>query len=154
MVGTMTESERGLELRPVEVVRIEDTGSDSSSMTAATPTTGTSTVVPQSLLTIIADDDQEDRLEQDRIRVRDEWDLCTRDPYKASPESKYDRYQLQVDHEAGDRATEIKLFQWSRPHMRGLHFLLFSLYDLVRSGTAPQGDQGRFRSQQKGNLDE
>lgn len=56
------------------------------------------------------------------------------DPYEASPHSKYDSYNVTVDREAGDRATEIKLFSLQRPHMRGLHcawvsfFLAFTIW--------------------------
>ena len=75
-----------------------------------------------------------DRLEDERRRLAVEWELCLQDPYRASPESKYQRYNVSVDHEAGDRATEIKLGSWARPHMRGLHaawisfFLAFTIW--------------------------
>eukprot|EP00526_Cylindrotheca_closterium_P025636 CAMPEP_0113615524 /NCGR_PEP_ID=MMETSP0017_2-20120614/7745_1 /TAXON_ID=2856 /ORGANISM="Cylindrotheca closterium" /LENGTH=74 /DNA_ID=CAMNT_0000524763 /DNA_START=92 /DNA_END=313 /DNA_ORIENTATION=+ /assembly_acc=CAM_ASM_000147 len=34
----------------------------------------------------------------------------------------YDSYVLNVDPEQDDRATEIKLCNFSRPHMRAFHF--------------------------------
>ena len=74
------------------------------------------------------------QLELERQRLAQEWSLCARDPHKASPESKYDRYQLKVDHNAGDRAMEINLKSFQRPHMRALHcawisfFLAFTIW--------------------------
>jgi NNP family nitrate/nitrite transporter-like MFS transporter len=56
------------------------------------------------------------------------------DPYKASRNSEFQRYNLTVDREAGDRATEIKMFSLQRPHMRALHcawisfFLAFTIW--------------------------
>ena len=75
-----------------------------------------------------------ERLEDERRRLAEEWELCLQDPYRASPESKYQRYAVAVDHEAGDRATEIRLGSFARPHMRGLHaawisfFLAFTIW--------------------------
>lgn len=75
-----------------------------------------------------------DRLEDERRRLAEEWELCLQDPYRASPESKYQRYNVAVDHETGDRATEIRLQSFTRPHMRGLHcawisfFLAFTIW--------------------------
>ena len=56
------------------------------------------------------------------------------DPYASSPGSKYPTYHLPVEHEEGDRAMEIRLFSWKRPHMRALHcawisfFLAFTIW--------------------------
>jgi NNP family nitrate/nitrite transporter-like MFS transporter len=96
-----------------------------------TITPPTPSVVPQSvsILPIATNNDT-----QSDQRESDAWALCSTDPYRASPESKYDRYQLSVDHDAGDRATEIQLFSFARPHMRGLHcawisfFLAFTIW--------------------------
>jgi len=71
---------------------------------------------------------QLDPLEQEAKRVREEWEECARDPFKASPQSKYPRYDIPVDHSAGDRATLIKIFSWKRPHMRGLHCAWISFF--------------------------
>jgi NNP family nitrate/nitrite transporter-like MFS transporter len=60
-----------------------------------------------------------------------DWD---RDPYLASPSSKYERYAVRVAHEEGDRGLEIRLCCWARPHMRALHcawisfFLAFTIW--------------------------
>lgn len=51
-----------------------------------------------------------------------------RDPYQAAPESVYERYHVTVDHNEGDRATEIRLFQFHRPHMRGFHVAWISFF--------------------------
>lgn len=68
-----------------------------------------------------------------------EWEACLGDPYKASPESKYDRYNVTVDHTAGDRATEIKLCSLQRPHMRALHcaWISFFLAFMIWFAVAP-----------------
>ena len=50
------------------------------------------------------------------------------DRHVASPESKYDRYQLRVDPDFGDRATEIRLLSVQRPHMRALHVAWISFF--------------------------
>ena len=50
------------------------------------------------------------------------------DPYESSPNSKYPRYDLPVDHKAGDRALKIKIFSAKRPHMRSLHCAWFSFF--------------------------
>lgn len=71
---------------------------------------------------------QLDPLEQEAKRVRDEWEQCARDPFKASPQSKYKRYNIPVDHAEGDRATLINLFSLKRPHMRGLHCAWVSFF--------------------------
>jgi hypothetical protein len=71
---------------------------------------------------------QLDPLEQEAKRVRDEWEECARDPFKASPQSKYDRYDVPVDHAEGDRATLINMFSLKRPHMRGLHCAWVSFF--------------------------
>jgi Major Facilitator Superfamily len=71
---------------------------------------------------------QLDPLEQEAKRVRDEWEECARDPFKASPQSKYNRYDIPVDHAEGDRSTLIKLFSIKRPHMRGLHCAWVSFF--------------------------
>ena len=76
----------------------------------------------------------EEELEQERVRVQREWELCDHDPYKGSPQSKYPRYSCTVDHEEGDRATQIKLCSAARPHSRALHcawisfFLAFTIW--------------------------
>ncbi len=46
----------------------------------------------------------------------------------ASPDSKYERYMCRVDRQQGDRAQEITLFLFARPHMRGFHFAWFSFF--------------------------
>ena len=56
------------------------------------------------------------------------------DGYKANPQSLYKTYHLRIDHAANDRATEFKLCQVARPHMRAFHcawcsfFLAFMLW--------------------------
>lgn len=50
------------------------------------------------------------------------------DPHAASPDSKYARYELRVDRDAGDRALELRLWSWQRPHMRGLHCAWISFF--------------------------
>jgi len=62
-----------------------------------------------------------------------------KNPYKASPESVYDEYSLKVDHEHGDRAQEINVFQCRRPHMRGLHcaWISFFLAFMIWFAVAP-----------------
>jgi Major Facilitator Superfamily len=67
-------------------------------------------------------------LEQEAKRVREEWEMCARDPFKSSPQSKYKRYDIPVDHAEGDRATLIKMFSIKRPHMRGLHCAWISFF--------------------------
>jgi NNP family nitrate/nitrite transporter-like MFS transporter len=69
-----------------------------------------------------------DNLEQEAIRVQQEWEECSRDPFKACPQSKYKRYEVPVDHLEGDRATEIKLLSFRRPHMRALHCAWVSFF--------------------------
>lgn len=59
---------------------------------------------------------------------RDELFRWQRDPYAATPHSKYARYELAVDHEAGDRAMELRLCSWKRPHMRGFHCAWISFF--------------------------
>ncbi|KAG7367333.1 nitrite extrusion protein 1 NarK [Nitzschia inconspicua] len=71
---------------------------------------------------------QLDPLEQEAKRVRDEWEMCARDPFKASPQSKYKRYDIPVDHAEGDRATFVKILSCKRPHMRGLHCAWISFF--------------------------
>jgi NNP family nitrate/nitrite transporter-like MFS transporter len=51
-----------------------------------------------------------------------------RDPYQASPESIYERYDVTVDDAEADRATEIKIFSIRRPHMRAFHVAWFSFF--------------------------
>uniref|UniRef100_A0A7S3PUF4 Major facilitator superfamily (MFS) profile domain-containing protein n=1 Tax=Chaetoceros debilis TaxID=122233 RepID=A0A7S3PUF4_9STRA len=46
----------------------------------------------------------------------------------ASPDSKYERYACRVDREQGDKAVEIPLFLFQRPHMRGFHFAWMSFF--------------------------
>jgi NNP family nitrate/nitrite transporter-like MFS transporter len=50
------------------------------------------------------------------------------DPYAGTPGSKYPRYELPVEHEEGDRAMEIKLWSFKRPHMRAFHCAWFSFF--------------------------
>ena len=69
-----------------------------------------------------------DPLEQEALRVQREWEECERDNFKAAPQSRFHRYDVPVDHVEGDRATEIKLFSWKRPHMRGLHCAWISFF--------------------------
>lgn len=64
-----------------------------------------------------------ERKEADRI-----WQQCKTDRHLASPGSKYPRYDLAVDQEHGDRALEIKLGSWKRPHMRALHCAWISFF--------------------------
>jgi NNP family nitrate/nitrite transporter-like MFS transporter len=71
---------------------------------------------------------QLDPLEQEAKRLREEWEECARDPFKASPQSKFDRYDVPVDHAEGDRATLINLCSLKRPHMRGLHCAWISFF--------------------------
>jgi len=71
---------------------------------------------------------QLENLEAEANRIREEYDLCAHDPYRASPESKYERYDVTVDHEHGDRATEIKILSFKRPHMRALHCAWISFF--------------------------
>lgn len=59
------------------------------------------------------------------------------DGFKSSPGSQYPTYGLRVDRSANDRATEFKLCQIQRPHMRAFHcsylsfFLAFYLWFAV-----------------------
>jgi MFS transporter, NNP family, nitrate/nitrite transporter len=69
-----------------------------------------------------------DPLEQEALRLQKAWEECSRDPFKASPLSKFDRYDVPVDHMEGDRSTEIKLFSFKRPHMRSLHCAWISFF--------------------------
>jgi NNP family nitrate/nitrite transporter-like MFS transporter len=75
-----------------------------------------------------------DPIEQEALRLQREWDECTRDAYKASPQSIYDRYDVPVDHYEGDRATKINFCSIQRPHMRSFHcswisfFLAFTIW--------------------------
>jgi MFS transporter, NNP family, nitrate/nitrite transporter len=80
-----------------------------------------------------------DPLEQEAIRIREEWDKCSRDPFRASSQSKFDRYDIPVDHTEGDRATLIKMCSFKRPHMRGLHcaWIAFFLAFMVWFAPAP-----------------
>lgn len=71
---------------------------------------------------------QLEALEAEANRLREEYELCAHDPFRASPESKYTRYNVPVDHDHGDRATEVKLFSFQRPHMRGLHCAWISFF--------------------------
>jgi hypothetical protein len=80
-----------------------------------------------------------DALLAEKQRLADEWELCQDDPHRASPGSKYERYDLTVDHHEGDRATEIKLWSFKRPHMRGFHcaWISFFFAFLVRIQISP-----------------
>mmetsp|Transcript_27811 Transcript_27811/g.67305 ORF Transcript_27811/g.67305 Transcript_27811/m.67305 type:complete len:612 (+) Transcript_27811:460-2295(+) len=80
---------------------------------------------------------QLDPLEQEAIRLREEWEECARDPFKSSPQSKYERYDVPVDHEEGDRATIIKLCSVKRPHMRALHCAWVSFFTAFMIWFAP-----------------
>ena len=66
--------------------------------------------------------------EQEAQRIQREWELCNNDPYKGCPLSRYDRYNVTVDHTEGDRATQIKILSFQRPHMRGFHCAWFSFF--------------------------
>lgn len=46
----------------------------------------------------------------------------------ASPDSKFERYACRVDHSQGDKAIEIPLFLFERPHMRAFHFAWMSFF--------------------------
>ena len=60
-----------------------------------------------------------DPMEQEALRLQQEWEQCAHDNFKAAPQSKYDRYDVPVDHYEGDRATEIRLFSTAnRPGSR------------------------------------
>eukprot|EP00562_Extubocellulus_spinifer_P002349 CAMPEP_0178484870 /NCGR_PEP_ID=MMETSP0696-20121128/7978_1 /TAXON_ID=265572 /ORGANISM="Extubocellulus spinifer, Strain CCMP396" /LENGTH=928 /DNA_ID=CAMNT_0020112443 /DNA_START=199 /DNA_END=2985 /DNA_ORIENTATION=+ len=50
------------------------------------------------------------------------------DRYVASHDSNYDRYRVRVDHNQHDKASEIKLCQFSRPHMRAFHASWMSFF--------------------------
>jgi NNP family nitrate/nitrite transporter-like MFS transporter len=67
-------------------------------------------------------------LEQEKEGLAEEWELCKTDPYRASPGSNFKRYDVTVDYHEGDRATEIKLCSFKRPHMRGLHCAWISFF--------------------------
>eukprot|EP00980_Cylindrotheca_fusiformis_P009510 scaffold2077_cov119-Cylindrotheca_fusiformis.AAC.13 len=69
-----------------------------------------------------------DPLEMENLRIRQQWEECAVDATRASPNSKYDRYDIPVDHLDGDRGTQIKLFSFKRPHMRGLHCAWISFF--------------------------
>jgi NNP family nitrate/nitrite transporter-like MFS transporter len=69
-----------------------------------------------------------DPLELDYLRRRQQWEECAVDANRASPNSKYERYDIPVDHIDGDRGTKIKLFSFKRPHMRGLHCAWISFF--------------------------
>lgn len=69
-----------------------------------------------------------DPLEQEALRVQQEWEEIARDNYRSAPQSKYDRYTLPVDHYEGDRAMRINIFSWRRPHMRGFHCAWISFF--------------------------
>jgi NNP family nitrate/nitrite transporter-like MFS transporter len=60
--------------------------------------------------------------------VQQGWEECSRDNYKAAPQSKYKRYDVPVDHYEGDRGTRINICSWRRPHMRGLHCAWISFF--------------------------
>lgn len=61
------------------------------------------------------------------------------DPYVASPASRYTRYDLRVDSRQNDRATEIKIFSWKRPHSRAMHcaWISFFLAFMIWFAVAP-----------------
>ena len=65
--------------------------------------------------------------------------IWEKNPYIASPESVYSRYNVRVDHNQGDRGQEIKLCSCFRPHMRGLHcaWISFFLAFMVWFAVAP-----------------
>jgi NNP family nitrate/nitrite transporter-like MFS transporter len=69
-----------------------------------------------------------DPLELDDLRRRQQWDECAVDANRASPNSKYERYDIPVDHTDGDRGMKIKLFSFKRPHMRALHCAWISFF--------------------------
>ena len=69
-----------------------------------------------------------DIVEQERERNLQIWSECSRDSKRASPNSKYERYDIPVDHMEGDRGTKIKLLSFKRPHMRGLHCAWISFF--------------------------
>jgi NNP family nitrate/nitrite transporter-like MFS transporter len=95
-----------------------------------------------------------EKLEQDRLHIEHIWELCKTDPHQGSPGSNYDRYDLCVDHNTGDRAMQIKLFSLRRPHMRALHcaWLSFFLAFVIWVSPAPllkeiQGSLGLSKKQ-------
>jgi len=69
-----------------------------------------------------------DAIELENLRLRQQWEECTRDSKRASPNSKYERYEMPVDHMDGDRSTQINLFSFKRPHMRALHCAWISFF--------------------------
>jgi NNP family nitrate/nitrite transporter-like MFS transporter len=75
-----------------------------------------------------------DPLEAETLRNQQIWAECARDACKGSPQSEYERYNVPVDHLEGDRATQINVCSFQRPHMRGLHcawigfFLAFTIW--------------------------
>lgn len=50
------------------------------------------------------------------------------DVHWASPLSKFDRYSCGVDRTQSDRAIEIPILSFQRPHMRGFHFAWISFF--------------------------
>lgn len=103
-----------------EIVQQQTHGATNSHFAAAPPR---GQHLPISVVEI-----QLDPLEREAIRLREEWEECARDPFKASPQSKYPRYDLPVDHEEGDRASIIKICSVKRPHMRALHCAWISFF--------------------------
>ncbi|KAL3934778.1 MAG: hypothetical protein SGBAC_009574 [Bacillariaceae sp.] len=80
-----------------------------------------------------------DPVELENLRVRQQWEECAQDSRRASPNSKYERYEIPVDHMDGDRGTQINLFSFKRPHMRGLHcaWISFFLFFIIWFAPAP-----------------
>jgi MFS transporter, NNP family, nitrate/nitrite transporter len=68
---------------------------------------------------------REEDIDSDSGSAEIDWD---RDPYLASPNSKYERYAIRVAHEEGDRGLEIRLCSFKRPHMRALHCAWISFF--------------------------
>jgi len=48
--------------------------------------------------------------------------------HRASPDSAYATYACRVDRNEGDRAVEITLCSFARPHMRAFHFAWMSFF--------------------------
>ncbi|EJK77132.1 hypothetical protein THAOC_01056 [Thalassiosira oceanica] len=71
---------------------------------------------------------------------------------------KYSTYHVNVDPDQDDKATEIKLLSFKRPHMRAFHcswmgFFTVRLFHMVRHRASPAGDQKYPWSDQAAGLD-
>eukprot|EP00957_Ditylum_brightwellii_P061784 4688711-Ditylum_brightwellii.AAC.1 len=64
----------------------------------------------------------EDTFTNDQASTVNQTKIITGGAYQASPNSKFETYHLRVKAEQDDRADEIKLCSFKRPHMRAFHF--------------------------------